>query len=80
MTPCPPPPMRTPMPLAYHFHCALRCLILSASAAVKVFAIQNGENVARKVVKMFKTSLKNQRFRSFASKKMSLVKEKQNVI
>ena len=46
------------MPLAFHFHCALRCLNLSASAAVKVFAIQNDENVARKKIKMFETRAK----------------------
>ena len=40
-------------PLAYYFHCAMHCLNLSASAAVKVLAIQNAETVARKVVKMF---------------------------
>ena len=36
----------------------MHCLILSSSAAVKVSAIQNAENVARKVVKMFKISAK----------------------
>ena len=36
----------------------MNCLYLSASADVKVSAIQNAENVARKVVKMFKTSAK----------------------
>ena len=36
----------------------MHCLNLSASAAVKVSAIQNAENVARKVFKMFKTSAK----------------------
>ena len=45
-------------PLAYYFHCATHCLTLRASAAVKVSAIQNAENVARKVVKMFKVSAK----------------------
>ena len=47
-------------PLAYHFHCVMHCLNLSASAAVKVSAIQNQntKNVARKVVKMFKTMAK----------------------
>ena len=40
------------------FHCAMHCLNLSASAAIKVSAIQNAENVARKVVKMFKASAK----------------------
>ena len=45
-------------PLAYYFHCAIHCLNLSASAAVKVSAIQNAENVARKAVKMFKASAK----------------------
>ena len=45
-------------PLAYYFHSATHCLNLSASAAVKVSAIQNTENVARKVVKMFKASAK----------------------
>ena len=35
--------------LAYYFDCAMHCLNLSASAAVKVSAIQNAENVARKV-------------------------------
>ena len=39
-------------------HCAMHCLNLSASAAVKVSAMQNAENIARKVVKMFKTSAK----------------------
>ena len=45
-------------PLAYYFHCAVHCLNLSASAAAKVSAIQNAENVARKMIKMFKTSAK----------------------
>ena len=45
-------------PLAHYFHCAMHCLNLSDSAAVKFSAIQNAENVARKVVKMFKTSAK----------------------
>ena len=36
----------------YYFHCAMRCLNLSSSAAVEVTAMQNAENVARKVVKM----------------------------
>ena len=36
----------------------MHCLNLSASAAVKVSAIQNAENIAQKVVKMFKTSAK----------------------
>ena len=45
-------------PLAYYFYCATHCLNLSASAAVKVSAIQNAKNVERKVVKMFKTSAK----------------------
>ena len=31
--------------LANYFHCAMHCLNLSASAAVKVSAIQNAENV-----------------------------------
>ena len=33
-------------PLAYYFYCAMHCLNLSASAAVKVSAMQNAENVA----------------------------------
>ena len=45
-------------PLAYSFHCAMHCLNLSASAAAKVSAIQNAENVARKVVKTFNTRAK----------------------
>ena len=45
-------------PLAYFFRCAMHCLYLSASAAAKISAIQNGENVARKVVKMSKASAK----------------------
>ena len=36
----------------------MHCLNLSAFAAVKVSAIQNAENVARKVDKMFKASAK----------------------
>ena len=44
--------------MAYYFHCAMRCLNLSASTAVKVSAVQDVENVARKVVKTFKTSVK----------------------
>ena len=41
--------------------CNMHCLNLSASAAVKVSAMQNAENVARKVVRfrMFKASAKN---------------------
>ena len=45
-------------PLEYYFHWAMHCLHLSTFAAVKVSAIQNAGNVARKVVKMFKTSAK----------------------
>ena len=37
--------------LAYYFHCAMHCLNLSASAAVKVVEKQNAENVLRKVFK-----------------------------
>ena len=35
-------------PFTYYFHCAVHCLNLSASVAVKVSAMQNAENVARK--------------------------------
>ena len=46
-------------PQAYYFYCPTHCLNLSASAGVKVSAIQNAKNVlARKMVKMFKTSAK----------------------
>ena len=45
-------------PLAYYFHSAVHCLNLSASAAAKVSATENAENVPRKVIKMFKTSAK----------------------
>ena len=45
-------------PLAYYFYSATHCLNLSASATVKVSAIQYAKNVARKVVKMSKTSAK----------------------
>ena len=38
--------------------CNMHCLNSSASAAVKVSAIQNAENVAQKVVEIFKTSVK----------------------
>ena len=44
--------------LALYFHCIMHCLNLSASATAKVSVIQNAEKVARKVVKMFKTSAK----------------------
>ena len=44
--------------LAYHCYCAMHCVNLSVSAAAKVSAIQNAQNVAGKVVKMFKTSAK----------------------
>ena len=37
--------------LADYFHCVMHCLNLSASAALKVSATPNAENVARKVVK-----------------------------
>ena len=43
---------------ACYFFCATHCLNLSASAAVKVSAIQYAKNVARKVIKMFKTRAK----------------------
>ena len=43
-------------PLAYYYYCATHCLNLSASAAVKVSAVQNAKIVARKVV--FKTRAK----------------------
>ena len=45
-------------PSAYYFHCAVHCLNLSASAAVKVSAMQNAEDVAQEVVKLFKTNAK----------------------
>ena len=45
-------------PLAYCFHSAKHCINLSTCAAVKVSAMENAENVARKVVKMFKASAK----------------------
>ena len=54
-------------PVRRHFDCTKQisvdtlfslCYALSASAALKVSTIQNAENVARKVVKMFKTSAK----------------------
>ena len=46
--------------LRWHIIFTVLCIALnlSASAAVKVSAIQNAENVARKVVKMSKTSAK----------------------
>ena len=37
----------------------MHCLTLSASAAVKVSAMQNAKNVARKMLKMFWTSEEN---------------------
>ena len=40
----------------------MHCLNLSASAAVKVSATQNAENIAQKVVKMFKTRAKKTAF------------------
>ena len=55
----------------------MHCLNLSASAIVKVSAPQNAENVARKVVKMFKTSSKKTALMRSCIKKISLVKEKQ---
>ena len=36
----------------------MHCLNLSASVAVKVSAVQNAENIARKVIKMLTTSAK----------------------
>ena len=45
-------------PSAYYFHCAVHCLNLNASAALKVSVIQNAENVARKAVKRLKTRAK----------------------
>ena len=56
------------------------CLNLSASAAVKVSATQNAENVARKVVKMFKTSAKKAAFLKSCIKEDVSSKEKQIVI
>ena len=53
-------------PLAYYFYCAVHCLIVNASAAVKVSAIQNADNVARKV-------FNNKKFNTSA-KKMALLK------
>ena len=44
--------------LAHYFHCVMHCLNLSASTAIKVSAKQNVENVARKVVKIFKANAK----------------------
>ena len=67
-------------PLAYYFHCAVHYLNLSASAAVKVTAIQNAENVARKVVKMFEASAKKTALLKCCINDVSIVKEKQNVI
>ena len=68
-------------PSAYYFYCATHCLNLSASAAVKVSAIENAENVSRKVVKMFKTSAKKTALlKSCIKENVSIVKEKQNVV
>ena len=67
-------------PLAYYFHCAIHCLNLNAFAAVKVSAIQNSENVTRKVVKMFETSAKKTALLKFCIKEdVFTVEEKQNV-
>ena len=65
--------------LANYFHCAMHCLNLSASAAVKVSVIQNAENVAQRVVKMFKASAKKTALLVLHQRRC-LVKEKQNVI
>ena len=48
-------------PLAFYFYCATQCLNLSAFAAVKVSAIQNAKNVARKVVKCLRPMRRKQR-------------------
>ena len=53
----------------YYFYCATHCLNLSASAAVKVSAIQNAKNLARKVIEMFKTSAKKTALLKFCIKK-----------
>ena len=69
------------LPLAYYFYCRTHCLNLSASAAVKVSAIQNAKNVARKAVKMFNTRAKKTvLLKSCIKEDVSIVKEKQNVI
>ena len=47
------------MNLCRHFHCAMHCLNLSVSAALKVSVIQNAEHVARKVVKMWTSAKKS---------------------
>ena len=55
----------------YYFHCATQCLSLSASAAVKVSATQNAKNVARKVIKMFKTRAQKTALLKFCIKDIS---------
>ena len=55
-------------PLAYYSHCAMHCLNLSASAAVKVSTIQNTKNVAKKVVKMSTISEKKTALLKFCIK------------
>ena len=55
-------------PLTYYFHCTMHCLNLSASAGVKVSATQNAKNVARKVVKMFRTRAKKTALLKFCIK------------
>ncbi|KAJ8035282.1 52 kDa repressor of the inhibitor of the protein kinase [Holothuria leucospilota] len=45
-------------PLAFYFHCAMHCLNLSASAAIKVPPIRNAENVVREISTTFRASAK----------------------
>ena len=61
-------------PKIYYFHCAMHSLNLSASAPVKVSAIQNAETLHEKWLKCLRPERKKHRCTSPASKKMSLVK------
>ena len=68
-------------PLACYFHCATHFLNSSASAAVEKFQqYKMLKTLHEKWLKCLRPVRRKQRCRSPASKKMSLVKEKQNII
>ena len=58
----------------------MHCLNVSASATVKVSAIQNAENVVRKVVKMLKTRAKKTALLKSCVKEDVSSQKEQNVV
>lgn len=43
---------------AHYFHCAIHCLIVSASKAVSILPVQHAQEIAHDISKCFRSSVK----------------------